>query len=95
MRKSEGGHDLTFARMSDPVKIDLIDAMARAPTYWPPNVTLQKAETKISSDRSNNRKRSLTTPISPPTTKVHVTFFSNMIFVFVHHACNWLCLLLG
>jgi hypothetical protein len=73
MSALEGGQDLTFSRMPDHVKVTLVDAMALPPAYWPPNVTLQKAETKISSDRSNNRKRGAPTPTaatlkaSPPT----------------------------
>jgi hypothetical protein len=87
MRKAEGGKDLTFARMDDNIKITLIDAMAKAPTFWPPNVTMQKAETKISSDRSNNRKRSSTTPMATPTPKVHVfLFLFCSLFLFSIHA---------
>ena len=52
-----GGDDYTFRTMPDHVKVDLVNAMASAPTFWSAKATLMKAETKISSDRCNQKKR--------------------------------------
>ena len=52
----DGGHDRTFAKMSSITKVNYINAMAQEPSNWHPAVAIKRAESKVSSDRSNYLK---------------------------------------
>jgi hypothetical protein len=54
---ARGGQDMTFARMPSHVKVQLVETMAEAPACWPAHITISRAESKISSDRCNAKKR--------------------------------------
>ena len=51
-----GGNNRTLNKMGEEQKIRLVDAMALPPANWYPGVTIRRAETKVSSDRSNYQK---------------------------------------
>ena len=53
-----GGLDLTFAKMPNNVKVDLVNAMAKEPARWSAHATLKKTDTKMSTWRHEMSKRS-------------------------------------
>jgi hypothetical protein len=52
-----GGEDLTFAKMPEHVKIDLVNAMAKGPAFWSAQQTMKKTDTKISTWRHELAKK--------------------------------------
>jgi hypothetical protein len=54
---TNGGQNLTFAKMDASIKVDMTNAMGLLPAKWPPHVTIARAESKVASDRCNGKKR--------------------------------------